>query len=135
MEETSGLFVKSQRGRSKSRGSKRDPKASNSFSYYFCKKSRHIKKSYMKYKKMLKRKGDKDSNGASTSGKSDQTGIVEEADENSCDVLTAESGKGKYLDLGYLTQGAHITCAQKESGLVLTSLMMEALSDGKRRRV
>jgi len=30
--------------------------------------------------------------------------------------------------LGYLTRGAHITCVQKESGSVLTSLMMEALS-------
>ena len=30
--------------------------------------------------------------------------------------------------LGYLTRGAHITCTQKESGSVLTSLMMETLS-------
>ena len=29
----------------------------------------------MKYKEMLKRKGGKDSDGASTSGKSDQTGL------------------------------------------------------------
>jgi len=50
----------------------------------------------MKYKELLKRKGGKNSNGASTSGKSDQVGVVEEADEDSCDVLTAESGKGKY---------------------------------------
>ena len=50
----------------------------------------------MKYKEILKRKGDKDSNGASTSGKSDQAEVVKEADENSCDVLTTESGKGKY---------------------------------------
>ena len=47
-------------------------------------------KNCMKYKKMLKRKGNKDSDGASTSEKSDQVRVVEEADENSCDVLTAE---------------------------------------------
>jgi len=50
----------------------------------------------MKYKEMLKRKGNKDSDKTSTSEKSDQAGVVEEADEDSCDVLTAESGKGKY---------------------------------------
>jgi len=42
--EASGLFVKDQRGRSKSRGPKRDPEASSSFSCYFCKKPGHIKK-------------------------------------------------------------------------------------------
>jgi len=47
----------------------------------------------MKYKEILKRKGGKDFDGLSTSGKSDQAGVVEEADEDSCDVLTAESGK------------------------------------------
>ena len=40
------------------------PEASNSFSYYFCKKPGHIKKNYMKYKEMLKRKGGKNSDGA-----------------------------------------------------------------------
>ena len=45
---------------------------------------------------MLKRKGDRDSDKASTSEKSDQTGVVEEGDEDSCDVLTDESGKGKH---------------------------------------
>ena len=75
------MFVKGQRGRSKSRGPKRDSDASSSFSYYFCKKPGHIKKNCMKYKEMLKRKGDKDSDGASTSGKSDQDGVVEETDE------------------------------------------------------
>ena len=49
-EEAPGLFVKGQRGRSKGRGSKRDPKASSSFSCYFCKKLRHIKKNCMEYK-------------------------------------------------------------------------------------
>ena len=52
----------------------------------------------MKYKEMLKRKGGKNSDGASTSGKSDQAGVVEEVDEYSYDVLTTESGKGKYSD-------------------------------------
>jgi len=81
-EEASGLSVKCQRGRSKSRGTKRDPEASTSFSCYFCKKLGYNKKNCMKYKEMLKRKGDKDSDGASTSGKSDQDGVVEETDED-----------------------------------------------------
>jgi len=62
---------------------------------------------------MLKRKDDKNSDGVNTSEKSDQAGVIEEADEYSCDVLTAESGKVNIQMLGYLTQGAHITCAQK----------------------
>jgi len=85
------LFVKGQRGRSKSRGPKRDPEAPSSFSCYFCKKLEHIKKNYMKYKEILKRKGGKDFDGANTSKKSDQAGIVKEADDDSCVVLTAES--------------------------------------------
>jgi len=92
------LFIKGQRGRSKSRGPKRDPEASSSFSCYFCKKSGNIKKNYMKYNEMLKKKSGKDSDGVSISEKSDQAGIVEEADEDSCDVLIVESGKGKYSD-------------------------------------
>jgi len=47
---------------------------------------------------MLKRKGGKNSDGASSSGKLDQAGVVEEADEDSCDVLTTELGIGKYSD-------------------------------------
>ena len=54
---------------------------------------------------ILKRKGRKDSDGASTSGKSNQAGVVEEADEDSCDVLTAESGKDKYSDAWLLDSG------------------------------
>ena len=50
----------------------------------------------MKYKKMQKRKGGKDSNRASTSGKSDQVGVVEKVDEDACDILTAASEKNKY---------------------------------------
>jgi len=46
---------------------------------------------------MLRRKGGKDSDGASASGKSDQAGVVEKADEDSYDVFTVESRKGKYL--------------------------------------
>ena len=47
---------------------------------------------------MLKKKGGKDSDRASTSGKSDQVGVVEQAYEDLCDVLTAQSGKSKYSD-------------------------------------
>jgi len=52
----------------------------------------------MKYNEMLKRKGSKDSDGVSTTEKSDQAGVVKEADEDACDVLTTESGKDKYSD-------------------------------------
>ena len=92
-------------GKSKSKGPKRDLKASYSFSYYFCKKPWHIKKNCLKYKEMLQRKGGKDSDGVSISEKSDQAGVVKEVDENSCDVLTAESGKGRYSDAWLLDSG------------------------------
>jgi len=82
----------------------------------------------MKYKKMLKKKDGKESDGVSTSRKSEQVNIIEEADENPCDVLTAQSRKESTQILGYLARGAHTICAQKKSGSVHTSLMMEALS-------
>ena len=63
-------------------GTQKEPEASRSFSCYFYKKSGDIKKNCMKYKEMLKKKDGKDSDG--TSGKSDQAGVVEEADENPC---------------------------------------------------
>jgi len=107
------LFVKGKRGRSKSRGPKRDPETSSSFSYYFCKKPGHIKKNCMKYKEILKTKGRKNSDRVSTNGKSDQAGDVKEANKNSCDILTAESEKGKYSDVWLLDSGAHTTSAQK----------------------
>jgi len=68
-EEASGLFVKGQSGRSKSRGPKRDSEASSSFSCYFYKKLGHMKNNYMKYKEILKRKDGKDFDGVSTRGK------------------------------------------------------------------
>jgi len=49
-EETSGLVVKDQGERSKSRRSKRDSDASNSNACYYCRKPGHIKKNCMKYK-------------------------------------------------------------------------------------
>ena len=82
----------------------------------------------MKYKEMLRRKGGKNSNGASTSEKSDQVGVVENADEDSCDVLTVESGKDKYSNVWLLDSGCTYHMCPKESDSVLTSLMMEALS-------
>jgi len=82
----------------------------------------------MKYKEMLKRKGGKDSDGVSTSGKSNQAGVVEEADEDSCDVLTAESRKGKYSDAWLLDSGCTNHMCPKRSDSVLTSLMIEAMS-------
>ena len=69
----------------------------------------------MKYKEMLKRKGGKDSDGASFNEKSDQVGVVEEADEYSCDVLTAESGKDKYSDAWLLESGCtYHMCPKRE---------------------
>ena len=59
----------------------------------------------MKYKEMLKRKDGKNFDGTSTSEKSDQAGVVEEADEDACDVLTAELGKGKYSNAWLLDTG------------------------------
>ena len=44
MEEASVLFIKGQRGRSKSRGPRRDSEASSSFSCYFCKKPENFKR-------------------------------------------------------------------------------------------
>ena len=43
----------------------------------------------MKYKEMLKKKGGKDSDGANTSEKSNKAEVVEQEDDNPCDVLTA----------------------------------------------
>jgi len=64
---------------------------------------------------MLKRKSDKDSDRVSTSGKTNQAGVVEEADEDSCDVLTAESGKGKYSDAWLLDSGCtYHMCPKRE---------------------
>ena len=64
---------------------------------------------------MLKKKGGKNFDRVSTNKKSDQTGIVEETDEDSCDVLTAESKKGKYSNAWLFDSGCtyHI-CPKRE---------------------
>ena len=59
----------------------------------------------MKYKEMLKKKNSKDSDEASTSGKLEQVGIVEEVDKNPCDVLTTQSEKEKYSEAWLLDSG------------------------------
>ena len=64
---------------------------------------------------MLKRKGVKDSDGVSSIGKSDQAEVVEETDENSCDVLMGKSGKGKYSDGWLLDSGCiYHVCPKRE---------------------
>jgi len=69
----------------------------------------------MKYMEMLKRKGDNDSDGTSTSKKSDQAGVIEKADKDSCDVLTAELGKGKYSDAWLLdSRCTYHMCPKRE---------------------
>ena len=121
-EEASWLIIKGQRERSNSRGFKRDPEASNHFAYYYCRKPWHIKKNCMKSKKMLMKKDDKDSDGTSTSGKPDHTGVIEQADGNPCDVLTAQLGEGKYSDAWLLdSECTYHMCPKRVS--VLTSLM------------
>jgi len=104
-EKASRLVVKSQRRRSKNSGPKRNPEASNNFVCYFCKKLGHTKKNCMKYKEMLKKKGSKNSDRASTSRKTEQVRVVEQADENPHDVLTSQSGKDKYSDAWLLDSG------------------------------
>ena len=50
----------------------------------------------MKYKEMRKKKGSRDSDGAS--GKIDQAEVIEQADGDPCDVLIVDSEKDKYSD-------------------------------------
>jgi len=60
-----------------------------------------MKKNCYKYKEMLKNKGSPRANGASNSGKqSDQAGIVKEALEEPCDILSVDTsrGKGRFTD-------------------------------------
>ena len=52
----------------------------------------------MKYKEIPKKKDSKNSHRPSTSEKSEQAGVVEEADENPYNILIAQSGKEKYSD-------------------------------------
>ena len=59
MEEALGLFVKGQRGRSKSRGYKRDPKASSIFFLLLLQEIRAYQENCMKYKEILKEKAAK----------------------------------------------------------------------------
>jgi len=69
----------------------------------------------MKYKEMLKKNDNKDSDGTSTSEKVDQAGIVKQVDENSCDVLTTRSGNGKYSDIWLLDLGCtYHMCPKRE---------------------
>ena len=71
----------------------------------------------MKYKEMLKIKikSGKDSDGASTSRKPHQAGVVEQVNENPCDVLIAQSGKDKYPDAWLLDSGCiYHMCPKRE---------------------
>ena len=103
IDEVSGLAVKGQRERSKSKGQKEDPDVSSSNTCYYSRKLGHVNKNCIKYKEMLKKKGGKDSDGASR--KADQVEVVEQADKDPCDVLTAQSGKYKYSDAWLLDSG------------------------------
>jgi len=60
-------------------------------------------------------RGDKDSDRASTSWKLDQAGVVEKANEDSCDVLTAVSEKDKYPDTWLLdSECTYHMCPKRE---------------------
>jgi len=52
--------------------------------------------------------------GPTTSEKLEQTSIVEEADDNLCDVLKAQSGKEKYSDAWLLDSGCTYDMCQKK---------------------
>jgi len=59
---------------------------------------------------------------------SDQAGVIEQADENPCNILTAQSRKRKYSDAWLLDSGYIYYMCPKGSGSVHTILMMGALS-------
>src|SRR3954466_7974382 len=110
-EEASGLVTKKGRGRSRSRGPKGDKESSNLGNCYYCKKPGHFKRDCLKREEALKKAG-KRSDGASTSGKSEQAGVVE---EDLCEVLTAQSGQGKLSDVWLLDSGAtYHMCPRRE---------------------
>jgi len=113
-------------GRSRSRGPKKDPSASSNDVCYYCRKLGHIKKNYFKHKKDVE-EGGKNTYGASTKGKSKQASVVEEADENPCDVLTAQSGKRRYSNALLLNSRCTYHVSKKRSS-TYTSLSMEAQS-------
>jgi len=69
----------------------------------------------MKYKEMPKRKGNKVSDGTSISEKLNQVRVVEQVDENPCDVLKVESGKCRYSEAWLLDSGGtYHMCPKKE---------------------
>src|SRR4051812_46895009 len=85
--------------------------SSNLGNCYYCKKPGHFKRDCLKRQKALKKAG-KRSDGASTSGKSKQAGVVE---EDLCEVLTAHSGQGKLSDVWLLDSGAtYHMCPRRE---------------------
>ena len=86
-------------------GLKRDPEASSNFVCYFYKKPGHIKKNYINYKEMLRKKDGKNSDVANTSERPDQAGIIKQANENSYDVLSSIRIKVSTKMLGYSTGG------------------------------
>jgi len=75
---------------------------------------------------MLKKKDDNDTDWASTSEKSEQTSAIEEANENPCNVLTAQSKKEKHFDAWLLDSGCTDHMCPKGNGSVQTSLSREA---------
>ena len=101
-EEVSSLIVKGQRGRSQTRGPKKDPSASSIYACYYCRKLRHIKKIYFKYKEMLRKKAIRILMGLILVESLNKP-VIEEADENPCDVRQLNQERKSTQMLSYLT--------------------------------
>lgn len=71
----------------------------------------HIKKSYHRYKEFIKKNIRSTDD---TKGKGNHARVVKEL-EYPCDVLTAESGRGKYTDTWLLRLKVHISYMPKKS--------------------
>jgi len=103
-EEALGLVVNEQRGRSQSRRPKKGTKTSSeNLDCYYCKQPGHMKMNCFKYKEILKKNGGPGPDGVSTSGEQmNQAGVIEEAVEEPCDLLSSESGQRQREVLGCL---------------------------------
>ena len=118
------MVVKDQRGRSKSTGPKKDQSASSSDACYNCRKPGHTKKNYFRHKEMLKKKGDRILIGLIPVESQNKSVLLKKQMIIRVRHLNQERKSTQML--GYLTQGAHTTCVQKENSSALISLMMEA---------
>jgi len=118
------LVVKVQRGRSRSRGPKKDQSASSSDACYNCRKPGHTKKNYFRHKEMLKKKGDRILIGLIPVESQNKSVLLKK--QMIIRVRHLNQERKSIQMLGYLTQGQHTTCVQEKIGSAHTSLSMEA---------